>query len=131
MLRQCPSVSSAVRRIAPLAAPPTVVDILLFFIRFLRDQNFQTDRIPPLTDITVLLNELWAFRHSMNIGDLRHDESGSADLLTSATIRSHLEVDDGVPQTTLRAVMLQTVRFPGSTDSEQQCRHLQEIIKLT
>ena len=33
MLRQCPSVSSAVRRIAQLAAPPTVVDILLFFTR--------------------------------------------------------------------------------------------------
>ena len=94
---------------------------------FLRDQNFQTDRIPPLTDITVLLNELWAFRHSMNVGNLRHDELGSTDLRTSATIRSHLEVDDGVPQTTLRAVMLQTVRFPWLTESEQQCRHLQEI----
>ena len=44
---------------------------------FLRDQNFQTDRIPPLTDITVLLNELWAFWHSMNVVDLRNDESGA------------------------------------------------------
>ena len=44
--------------------------------RFLRDQNFQTDRIP-LTYITVLLNELWAFWHSMNFVDLRNDESGA------------------------------------------------------
>ena len=94
---------------------------------FLRDQNFETDRIPPLTDITVLLNALWAFRHSMNGGDLRNDESGSADLLTSATIRSQLEVYDGIPQTTLKAVILQTVRFPWFTDSEQKCRQLQEI----
>ena len=63
----------------------------------------------------------------MNGGDLRNDESGSADLLTSATIRSQLEVYDGIPQTILKAVMLQTVRFPWFTDSEQQCRQLQEI----
>ena len=44
---------------------------------FLRDQKFPTDRIPPLTDITVLLNELWAFRHSMNVVDLRNDEKGA------------------------------------------------------
>ena len=58
----------------------------------------------------------------MNGGDLRNDESGSADLLTS-----QLEVYDGISQTTLKAVMLQTVRFPWFTDSEQQCRELQEI----
>ena len=127
MLRQCPSVSSAVRRIAPLAIPPTAVDILLFFTRISQDQNFQTDRIPPLTDITVLLNELWAFWHSMNGVDLRNDESGSVDLLTSATIGSQLGIYDGVPQTTLKAGKLQTVRFPWLTDSEQQCRQLQEI----
>ena len=91
--------------------------------RFLRDQNFQTNRIPPLTDITVLLNELWAFWHSMNGVDLRNDESGSADLLTSATIGSQLGIYDG----TLKAVKLQTVRFPWLTDTEQQRRQLQEI----
>ena len=94
---------------------------------FLRDQNFQTHRIPPPTYITVLLNELWAFWHSMNGVDLRNDESGSADFLTSAMIGSQLRVYDGVPQTTLKAVKLQTVRFPWLTDSEQQCRQLQEI----
>ena len=67
--------------------------------RILRDQNFQTDRIP-LTDITALLNELWAFWPSMNAVDLRNDKSGSADLLTSATNGSQLRVHDGVPQTT-------------------------------
>ena len=66
---------------------------------FLRDQNFQTDRIP-LTDITVLLSELWAFWPSMNVVDLRNDKSGSPDLLTSATNGSQLRVHDGVPQTT-------------------------------
>ena len=71
---------------------------------FLRDQNFQTDRIPPLTDITVLLNELWAFWHSMNDVDLRNDKLGSADLLTSATIGSQLGVYDSVSQITLKAV---------------------------
>ena len=63
----------------------------------------------------------------MNGVDLRNDESGSADLLTSATIGPQLRVYDGVPQTTLQAVKLQTVRFPWLTDSEQQCRQLQEI----
>ena len=33
MLRQGPSVSSAVRRITPIAIPPTVADIILFFTR--------------------------------------------------------------------------------------------------
>ena len=93
---------------------------------FLRDQNFQTDRIP-LTDITVLLNELWAFWHSMNVVDLRNDESGSADLLTSATNGSQLRIYDGIPQTTRRTVKLQTVLLPWFADIEQQCRQLQEI----
>ena len=94
---------------------------------YLRDQNFQTDRIPPLTDIAVLLIELWAFWYSMNVVDLRNDESGSADLLTSATIGSQLRVYDGIPQTTLKTVKLQTVRLPWLTDTEQQCRQIQEI----
>ena len=51
---------------------------------FLRDQNFQTDRIP-LTDITVFLNDKWVLWPRMNGVDLRNDKSGSADLLTSAT----------------------------------------------
>ena len=63
----------------------------------------------------------------MNGGNLRNDESGSADLLTSATIGSQLGVYDGVPQTTLKAVMLQAVRFPWLTNFEQQCRQLHEI----
>ena len=66
---------------------------------FLRDQNFQTNRIP-LTDITVFLDELWAFWHSMNVVDLRNEKSGSADLLTSATNESQPRVHDGVPQPT-------------------------------
>ena len=92
----------------------------------LRDQNFQTDRIP-LTDITVLLNELWAFWHSMNVVDLRNEESGSADLLTSATNGSQLRIYDGIPQTTHQTVKLQTVLLPLFADTEQQCRQLQEI----
>ena len=63
------------------------------------------------------------------MGVLAYDESGSTDLLTSAMIGSQLGIYDGVPQTTLKAVKLQTVRFPGLTDSEQQCRQLQEIRK--
>ena len=55
--------------------------------RIIRDQTFQTDRIPR-TDITVLLYELWASWPSMNVVHLRSDKSGSADLLTSATILS-------------------------------------------
>ena len=93
---------------------------------FLRDQNFQTDRIP-LTDITVLLYELWAFWYSMNVVYLRNDESGSADLLTSATNGSQLRIYDGIPQTTHQTVKLQTVLLPWFADTEQQCRQLQEI----
>ena len=44
--------------------------------RFLREQNFQTESIP-LTDITVFLDELWAFWPSMNVVDLRNDKSGA------------------------------------------------------
>ena len=91
---------------------------------FLRDQ---TDRLPPLTDITVLLNDLWAFWRSMNIVDLQNDESGSADLLTAATNGSQMRIYDGIPQTTLKTVKLQTVRLPWLADTEQQCRQLQEI----
>ena len=93
---------------------------------FLRDQNFQTDRIP-LTDITVLLNELWAFWPSMNVVDLRNDKSGSVDLLTSATNGSQPRKHDGVPQTTHQTVKLLTVLLPLFADTEQQCRQLQEI----
>ena len=91
-----------------------------------RDQNFQTDRIPQ-TDITVLLSELWAFWHSMNVVDLRNDESGSSDLLTSAMNGSKLRNYDGIPQTTHQTVKLQTVLLPLFADTEQQCRQLQEI----
>ena len=63
----------------------------------------------------------------MNGMDLRNDETGSVDLLTSATIGSQLGAYDGVPQTTLKVVRLQTVRVPWLTDYEQQCRQLQEI----
>ena len=42
--------------------------------RILRDQTFQTDRIP-LTDITVLFYELWASWPSMNVVHLRNDKS--------------------------------------------------------
>ena len=66
---------------------------------FLRDQNFQTDRIP-LTDITVLLYELWAVWPSMTVGNLRNDKSGSADLLTSAMNGSQPRIHDGIPRTT-------------------------------
>ena len=94
---------------------------------FLRDQNFQTDRIP-LTDITVLLNDLWALWPSMNVVDLQNDKSGSADLLTSATNGSQLRMYDGIPQTTHQTVKLQTVLLPLFADTEQQCRQLQEIL---
>ena len=75
---------------------------------FLRDQNFQTDRIP-LTYITVLLNDLWTLWPRMNGVDLRNNKSGSADLLTSATNGSQLRIYDGIPQTTHQTVKLQTV----------------------
>ena len=42
-------------------------------------------------------------------------------------IGSQLRVYDGIPQTTLKTVKLQTVRLPWLTDTEQQCRQLQEI----
>ena len=93
---------------------------------FLRDQNFQTDRIP-LTDITVFLDELWAFWSSMNVVDLRNEKSGSADLLTLATNESQLRVHDGVPQPTYQTVKPQTVFLPLPANAEQQCRQLQEI----
>ena len=93
---------------------------------FLRDQNFQTDRIP-LTDITVFLEELWAFWPSMNVVDLRNDKTGNSDLLTSATNGSQPRVHDGVPQTTYQTVKPQTVLLPLPTDAEQQCSQLQEI----
>ena len=93
---------------------------------FLRDQNFQTDRIP-LTDITVFLDELWAFWPSMNVVDLRNEKSGSADLLTSATNGSQPRVHDGVPQPTYQTVKPQTVLLTLPADAEQQCRQLQEI----
>ena len=78
---------------------------------FLRDQNFQTDRIP-LTDITVFLDELWAFWPSMNVVDLRNERSGSADLLTSATNESQPRVHDNTPQPTYQTVKPQTVLLP-------------------
>ena len=93
---------------------------------FLRDQEFQTDRIP-LTDITVFLIEIWAFRPSMNVADLRDEGSGSADLLASAMRESQPGVDDCVPQPTYQTVKPETVLLPLTTDAEQQCRQLQEI----
>ena len=93
---------------------------------FLRDQNFQTDRIP-LTDITVLLYELWASWPSVNVGNLRNDKSGSADLLTSAMNWSQPRIHDGIPRTNNQTVTLQTVIPPLFEDTEQQCRQLQEI----
>ena len=93
---------------------------------FIRDQNFQTDRIP-LTDITGFLNDKWALWPRMNGVDLRNDKSGSADLLTSATDGSQLRIYDGIPQTTHQTVKLQTVLLPLFADIEQQCRQLQEI----
>ena len=92
---------------------------------FLRDQNFQTDRIP-LTDIAVFLDEVWAFWPSMNVVDLRNEKSGSADLLTSATNGSQPRVHDGTPQPTYHTVKPQTVLLPLPTDAEQQCRQLHE-----
>ena len=93
---------------------------------FLRDQNFQTDRIP-LTDTTVLLYELWASWPSMNVVNLQNDKSGSADLLTSATNGSQPRIHDGIPRTTHQTVTLQTVLPPLFADAEQQCTQLQEI----
>ena len=93
---------------------------------FLRDQNFQTDRIP-LTDTTVFLDELWVFWPSMNVVDLRNERSGSADLLTSATNESQPRVHDGTPQPTYQTMKPQTVLLPLPADAEQQCRQLQEI----
>ena len=93
---------------------------------FLRDQKFQTDRIP-LTDITVFLNDKWALWPRMNGVDLRNDKSGSADLLTSATDGSLLRIYDGIPLTTTQTVKLQTVLLSLFADIEQQCRQLQEI----
>ena len=93
---------------------------------FIRDQNFQTDRIP-LTDITVLVYELWASWPSMNVVNLRNDKSGSADLLTSATNGSQPRIHDGIPRTTHQTVTLQTVLLPLFADTEQQCRQLHEI----
>ena len=64
----------------------------------------------------------------MNGGDLRNDESGSADLLTSATIRSQLEVYDGVPQNTVKAV-IQEIRMCRTSKSRQSvwCNNLSAI----
>ena len=70
---------------------------------YLRDQNYQTDRIP-LTDITVLLYELWASWPSMNVGNLRNHKLGSADLLTSAMNGSQPRIHDGIPRTTDQTV---------------------------
>ena len=94
--------------------------------RFLRDQTFQTDIIP-LTDITALVFELWTSWPSMNVGSLRNDKSGSADLLTSAMNGSQPRIHDGIPGTTDQTVTLQTVLPPLFEDTEQQCRQLQEI----
>ena len=80
---------------------------------FLRDQNFQTDRIP-LTDITVLLNDLWALWPSMNVVDLRNDKSGSADLLTSATNGSQLRIYDGYSSLLTRLCSCRLSFFPCS-----------------
>ena len=85
--------------------------------RIIRDQTFQTDRIP-LTDITVLLYELWASWPRMNVVNLRNDKSGSADLLTSATKGSQLRIHDGIPRTTHQTVTLQTVLLPLFVDTE-------------
>ena len=95
---------------------------------FLRDQNynFQTHRIP-LTDTTVFLNDKWELCLGMNDVYLRNDESGSADLLTSATDGSQLRIYDSIPQTTHQAVKLQTVLLPLFPDIEQQCKQLQDI----
>ena len=93
---------------------------------FLRDQNFQTDRIP-LTDITVILYELWASWPSMNVVNIRNDKAGRADLLTSATNGSQPRIHDGIPRTTHQTVTLQTVLPPLFADAEQQCTQLQEI----
>ena len=94
--------------------------------RILRDQTFQTDRIP-LTDITALIYELWTACSSMNVGNLRNDKSGSADLLTSARNGSQPRIHDGIPRTTDQTVTLQTILPPLFEDTEQQCRQLQEI----
>ena len=120
------SLRRPVTPIVSLAVLPTDDDIFFLFHGFLRDQNFQTDRIP-LTDITVFLNDKWALWPKMNSVDLRNDKSGSADLLTSATDGSQLRIYDGIPQTTHQTVKLQTVLLPLFADIEQQCRQLQEI----
>ena len=93
--------------------------------RILRDQTFQTDRIP-LTDITVILYELWASWPNMNYVHLRNDKSGSADLLTSATSGSQPRIHDGIPGET-QMVMLQTVLLPLFPEIEQQCKQLRDI----
>ena len=92
----------------------------------LRDQTFQTDRIP-LTDIAALLYELWTSWPSMSVGNLRNVKSGSADLLTSAMNGSQPRIHDGIPGTTDQTVTLQTVLPPLFEDTEQQCRQLQDI----
>ena len=89
----------------------------------LRDQTFQTDRIP-LTDITVILYELWASGPNMNVVHLRNDKSGSADLLTSATKGSQPRIHDGIPRKTHQTVTLQTVLLPLFPEIEQQCKQL-------
>ena len=94
--------------------------------RILRDQTFQTDRIP-LTDITVILYDLWASWPNMNVVYLRNDKSGSADLLTSATKGSQPRIHDGIPRKTHQTVTLQTVLIPLFPEIEQQCKQLQDI----
>ena len=90
---------------------------------FLRDQNFQTDRIP-LTDETVLFYELWASWPSMNVVNLRNDKSGSADLLTSATNGSQPRIHDGIPRITHQTMKLQTVLPPLFADNVDLACHV-------
>ena len=92
----------------------------------LRDQTFQTDRIP-LTDITVILYELWASWPKMNYVHLRNDKSGNADLLTSATKGSQPRIYDEIPRKTHQMLTLQTVLLPLFPEIEQQCKQLQDI----
>ena len=63
----------------------------------------------------------------MNVGNLRNDKSGSADLLTSAMNGSQPRIHDGIPRSTDQTVTLQTVLPPLFADTELQCRQLQEI----
>ena len=94
--------------------------------RILRDQTFQTDRIP-LTDITVISYELWASWPNMNYVHLRNDKSGRADLLTSAMKGSQPKICNGIPRKTHQTVTLQTVLLPLFPEIEQQCKQLQDI----